>query len=117
MLKGFGNETLAMTTKQKAIQCVLHHQVFKFRRDQIEDLKRGMDSLMVLWLMNINEQCISSVFPLSTETIVTSADVLQAITSEDEELLSHQQLEVLVWFKQYVLLLDKGTYYASIVIC
>ena len=76
---GFGNEHLTLDTKCKAVQCILFNQVFKSRRDQIEDLMAGLNSLGILDLLRTNESCRALVFPLQSEVQNSESDVLGLI--------------------------------------
>ena len=105
---GFANEPLTPTTKEKAIQCVLLHQVFRSRREQIDDLKQGLQEGFLLNLLRSNPSCIRIVFPLTSEHIVKAADILQLIQSNSD--LTEKQAQVLAWFKEYVQKLEDGVY-------
>lgn len=105
---GFGNESLTSATKEKAIQCVLFHQVFKSRRDQIDDLKDGLNSGFLLRLPAANTSCVPVAFPLSNESVIKSEDILRLIKLEDD--LTHKQVEVGAWFSEYVNMLNNEDY-------
>ena len=52
---GFANESLTPQTKEKAIQCALLHQVFHSRREQIDELKQGIQEVCLLNLLKGNQ--------------------------------------------------------------
>lgn len=97
---GFTNEALTPQTKEKAIQCVLLHQVFRSRREQIDDIKQGLQEGLLLNLLRSNPSCVRIVFPLSSEHVLKATDILQLIRSDSD--LTEKQAQVLAWFKEYV---------------
>ena len=88
------------------MQCILFNQVFKSRRDQIEDLMAGLNSLGILELLRTNESCRALVFPLQSEVQNSESDVLGLLDYEDD--LSAQEEQVKLWFEEYIKLLARG---------
>ena len=103
---GFGNEHLTLDTKCKAVQYILFNQVFKSRRDQIEALMAGLNSLCILELLRTNESCRALVFPLQSEVQNSESDVLGLLDYEHD--LSAQEEQVKLWFEEYIKLLARG---------
>lgn len=96
----YGNQYLSLANKSKAIQCVLFHQVFESRRDQISDLMDGLNTLDILQLLRANNACLSLVFPLQYEVSISESDVLATLEYSQDQ--SDQEKEVALWFNQYV---------------
>lgn len=105
---GFTNEALTPQTKEKAIQCVLLHQVFRSRREQIDDIKQGLQEGLLLNLLRSNPSCVRIVFPLSSEHVLKATDILQLIRSDSD--LTEKQAQVLAWFKESVQKIENGIY-------
>ena len=90
---GFANKFLAMDCKARAVQHSLLHQVFKTRRDEIDAIRIGMDSINLTEFLSISECYIPLVFPLSSDLAYTAEDVLKRIRVDDA-ILSVRQVEV-----------------------
>lgn len=101
---GFGNQMLTQENKIEAVQCVLFHQVFKVRQEEIKDLKEGLESLSILQLLRENEKCFAAVFQAEEDVQVTANDILARLDyshQEDAEKLKS-------WFEDYIKSLEKG---------
>ncbi|CAB3983404.1 G2 M phase-specific E3 ubiquitin- ligase [Paramuricea clavata] len=55
---GFATEFLSPTNKDRAIQDILVHTIFKSRREEIEGLREGMDALHLLDFLRVSEVSI-----------------------------------------------------------
>ena len=97
---GFGNEILTPVTREKALQCVLLHQVFRCRRESVDDLKIGLEEGLVRTLLHSNLACLTIVFPLTGEHAINAEDVLRLLRTDDD--LSPKQQQVFDWFKEYI---------------
>lgn len=97
---GFGNEILTSATREKALQCVLLHQVFRSRREEVEDLKIGLEEGLVHTLLHSNLSCLTIIFPLNGEHAISNEDVLHLLHTDDD--LSPKQQQVFDWFKEYI---------------
>ena len=97
---GFANKSLTPQTEEKAIQCVLLHQVFRSRREQIDYLKQGLQEVLLLNLLKANPSCAEIVFSLTSEHVITAAEFLQFNQSDSD--LTEKQVQVLAWFREYV---------------
>ena len=97
---GFGNQYVTMANKSKAIQCILFHQVFKARSDQIVVLMDGLNTLGILEPLRANNACLSLVFPLHSEVSISESDVLAKVEYLQDQ--SEREKEVALWFAQYV---------------
>ena len=103
---GFGNQTLTISNKDEAIQCILFHQVIKSRRDQIADLVHGLDTMNILELIRMNNACLSVVFPLTSEVAISESDFIGRL--EHAQGLQANEKEVITWFEQHVKSLSVG---------
>lgn len=112
---GFVNEFLTMTSKAGAVQYVLLHQVFKARRDDIDAIRMGMDSITVTDFLLTSQSCIPLVFPLAKDVVYTAEDVLKCIKL-DRATLSVKHIEVAEWFQQYIEDLESGKYCVQFII-
>ena len=104
---GFGNQTLTVSNKDEAIQCILFHQVIKSRRDQIPDLVHGLDTMSILELIRMNDACLSVVFPLTTEVAISESEFIGRL--KHAQGLQANEKEVITWFEQYIKSLSVGT--------
>lgn len=105
---GFTTELLSPLNKDRAIQDILIHRVFKYRREEIQGLREGMDSLHLLNFLCVSEKCIAAVFPLDAELSLTSVDLIAALKHDElDNLTQHQQL-VIEWFTKYIKFLEQG---------
>ena len=102
---GFANKALTSQTKEMAIHCVLLHQVFRSRREQIDEFKEGLQEGLFLNLLKANPSCVQIVFPLTSDHIITADEFLPLIQIDSD--LMEKQAQVLAWFREYVLKLDK----------
>jgi hypothetical protein len=107
---GFTTELLSPTNKDRAIQDILMHMIFKSRRQEIEGLREGMDALHLLDFLCVSKVSIPKVFPLDSEITFSATDVINAVKYDDSSSLSEHQQMVIGWFIQYVKMLQKGTY-------
>ena len=98
---GFANEFVTVDSKARAVQHILLHEVFKVRRDEIDAIRMGMDSVNLIDFLFISERCIPLVFPLSNDMTYTPEDVIKCIRV-DEEILSVRQVEVIEFFNKYI---------------
>ena len=98
---GFANEFVTVDSKARAVQHILLHKVFKVRRDEIDAIRMGMDSVNLIDFLFISERCIPLVFPLSNDMTYTPEDVIKCIRV-DEEILSVRQVEVIEFFNKYI---------------
>ena len=105
---GFANELLSSGNKYRAIQDILVHQVFKYRRDEIDGLQKGMESLQLTKFLNAAQGCITLVFPLEADVIVTVDDIAKAIKPDDPQNMTKHQQEVVDWFMQYIKYIGEG---------
>ena len=105
---GFGNEQVTLTNKTKAIQCILHHQVFVSRRDAITDLKNGLDTANFLDLLTTNSGCLELIFPLSHEVRYGANDITALIDNSSLTNISDKEREVFEWFTHYLTVLEEG---------
>jgi len=75
--------------------------VFKARRDEIDAIRMGMDSITLTDFLLTSQSCIPLVFPLAKDVVYTAEDVLKCIKL-DRASLSVKHIEVAEWFQQYI---------------
>ena len=51
---GFANEFLTLKSKERAVQHVMLHQVFKLQRDKIDAIHTGLDSVNLTEFLLVN---------------------------------------------------------------
>ena len=96
---GFGNELLNMENKSKAIQCILHHQVFRSRRAAVADLIARLNFAAIGDLIVGNHDCVPIVFPLSQEVAITADDITKILVAEPN---CERAIQAFCWFKEYI---------------
>lgn len=107
---GFTTELLSPTNKDRAIQDILVHTIFKSRREEIEGLREGMEALHLLDFLSVSKVSIPEVFPLDSEIAFSATDVINAVKHDEASSLPEHQQMVIEWFIQYIKMLEKGTY-------
>lgn len=101
MQAGFANELVKLNNKRRACQAIILHLVFKTRKEELDQLKSGLESLSVINFLKVSEGSLKYVFPLRSEAMVTKDDFLKVIeTSVDS--LEGDEKKAYDWFVQYV---------------
>ena len=101
MQAGFANEFVKLNNKHRACQAIILHLVFKTRKEELDQLKSGLESLSVINFLKVSEGSLKYVFPLRSEAMVTKDDFLKVIeTSVDS--LEGDEKKAYDWFVQYV---------------
>lgn len=98
---GFANELLTMFNKYRACQCVMTHVVFKTRREEIDQLRKGMDSISLISFLQSCEGCLPYIFPLTDELKITADDFLDLIPISCFSEMTDGKKNM-DWFIQYV---------------
>ncbi|XP_031551674.1 uncharacterized protein LOC116288949 [Actinia tenebrosa] len=106
---GFANELLTLKSRGRAVQHILLHQVFKVRRDEIEDIRKGLDSVCLTELLMANEHCMKLVFPLTSDITYTANQVIDVIAADQHGSLPLKE-KVVEWFGTYIKELEHGQY-------
>lgn len=99
---GFTCEFVNLTNKHRACQCILVHVVFKTRREELQQMRDGLDSVSFLQFLQISESCVKFVFPLQSEVKVQLPDFLRKIDATWLGTLDGVHQTVVKWFTQYV---------------
>ena len=99
---GFTCEFVNLTNKHRACQCILVHVVFKTRREELQQMRDGLDSVSLLQFLQISESCVKFVFPLQSEVKVQLPDFLRKIDATWLSTLDGVHQTVVKWFTQYV---------------
>ena len=101
MQAGFANEFVKLNNKHRACQAIILHLVFKTRKEELDQLKSGLESLSVINFLKVSEGSLKYVFPLQSEAMVTKDEFLKVIeTSVDS--LEGDEKKAYDWFVQYV---------------
>ena len=98
---GFVNELITIQNKYRACQCVMTHVVFKTRKEEIDQLRIGMESISLLSFLKSSEECLSYIFPLVRDLKITAEEFINIIPPSS----SFDQGdggETINWFVQYV---------------
>ena len=88
---GFITEFISPPNKDRTIQDVILHTIFKSRREEIEGLREGMDSLQLLDFLCVSEVSVAHVFPLDSEITFSATDVINAVKHDEGSSLSGHQ--------------------------
>lgn len=90
---GFTTELISPTNKDRAIQDILVHTIFKSRREEIVGLREGMETLHLLDFPCVSKVSIPKVFPLDFEITFSATNVINAVKhDETSSLPEHQQM-------------------------
>ena len=106
---GFSNEMLSTANKHRACQYIMTHIVFKTRRDEINQLKEGLESVSLLSFLEHAESCLPLVFPLTTDVQVSTDSFLDLISKDWLSGLEGVQKRTMDWFSKYVRDVHDGT--------
>ena len=83
------------------ISHIEEHKVFKLRRDEINAIRTGLDSVNLAEFLLINESCILMVFLFTSYISYTTKDVQESFTVADETTLTAHEIQVVEWFLTY----------------
>ncbi|XP_068728065.1 uncharacterized protein [Montipora capricornis] len=102
LLDDCGVVNLQEDNRHKAVQKILLQQVIIKRKNEIEDIMKGMDSLSLLSFLK-SHPCISPlVFTKKTEATPSVEEVQNLIVAEDNTSLTGSQERALDFLKAYV---------------
>lgn len=99
---GFTNEFVSLSNRHRACQCIMIHAVFKSRREELEQLREGLESISIITFLKLSAACVKYVFPLQSEVEVRKEDFLNLIDRHWVESLCGSQKTAMDWFLQYV---------------
>ena len=105
---GFTFEFVNMTNRHRACQYIIIHVVFKTRKEKLEQMRCGLESVFLIQFLQINHSCIKYVFPLQNEAKVHLSTFLRKIDSTWFRNLDGVHKTVVEWFKQYVTEVDQS---------
>lgn len=60
---GFTNELVKLDNRHRACQCITIHVVFKTRREELEQLREGMESLSLIIFLQVSTGVFILYFP------------------------------------------------------
>ncbi|CAB4024491.1 E3 ubiquitin- ligase UPL2-like [Paramuricea clavata] len=96
----FVNELVTIENKYRACQCVMTHVVFQMRKDEIDQLRRGMDCISLLTFLKSNEGCLPFIFPLTGDVKISVDELLQLIPQYSPDMGDNEK--VINWLIKYV---------------
>ena len=76
---GFTNEFVSLLHRHRACQYIMIHVVFKSRREELDQLREGLESLSFTTFLKLSAACMKYVFPLQGEVEVSKEDFLNLI--------------------------------------
>ena len=105
---GLTCELVNMTNKHRACQYIIVHVVFKTRREELQQMRCGLESVSPMQFLQINNSCIKYVFPLQNEVTVHLSMFLRKIDATWFNTLDGVHTTVVEWFKQYATEVDQS---------
>lgn len=97
---GFVNEIVTIENKYRACQCVMTHVVFQTRKDEIDQLRRGMECISLLTFLKSNEGCLPFIFPLTGDVKISVDELLRLIPQYSPDMGDNEK--VINWLIKYV---------------
>lgn len=58
---GFTNEFVNLSNRPRPCQCIMIHSVFKIRREELEQLRQGLECLSLITFLELSKACIKFV--------------------------------------------------------
>lgn len=105
---GFANELVTLNNKYRACQCIIIRFVFKTRREELQQLRVGLESISLLQFLKMCESCVTYIFPSAKEVKVKSADFLRLIDKSWLQNLVGTEDAAMAWFTQYVIEIENA---------
>ena len=99
MQTGFVSELVKTNNRHMTCQAIILHLVFKTRKEELDQLKSGLESLSLINFLRVSEGCLKYVFPLQSEAMVTKDDFLKVIDQPVESLEGDEKIAY-DWFGQ-----------------
>lgn len=104
---GFTCELVNMTNRHRACQCIIVHVVFKTRREELQQMRNGLESVSIMQFLQISGKCVKYVFPLQNEVKIELSDILQKINGNWLKTLDSFHAKIMEWFAQYLKEIDQ----------
>lgn len=105
---GIANEFVNLSNRHRACQCIGIPSVSKIKREELEQLRQGLECLSLITFSKLFKACIKFVFPVQSEVEVTKEYFLGLIDKHWFDSLSGNQRMEMDWFLQYVNGLNEG---------
>ena len=100
---GFTGVFLSLENKDIAANQIMVHEVLIKRRREVEDIRKGLESLALVSLLSTCSSLCSKVFPSSEEFSMTAEMVKsQIILMEGEALDSDNKRNAFLWLQSYI---------------
>ena len=84
------------------------HSAFKIRREELEQLRQGLEYMSLITFLKLSKACMKFVFPVQSEVEVTREDFLSLIDKHWLDSLSGNQKMTVDWFLQNVNEVNQG---------
>lgn len=105
---GFANEILTVANKHRACQCLMTHLVFRARREEIDQMRDGMESVSLISFLQMSEACWKVVFPVSSDVQIHADAFLDRISNDSLVGLSSRENETMELLRKYVREVEDG---------
>ena len=96
------------------------HLVFRARREEIDQMRDGMESVSLISFLQMSEACWKVVFPVSSDVQIHADAFLDRISNDSLVGLSGRESETTEWLRKYVREVEdgiKGIYFATTWTC
>lgn len=116
---GFTGVFLSLENKEIAANQIMVHEVLNKRRREVEDIRRGLESLALVSLLSTCSSHCNQIFPSSQEFGINPEMVKSQITLMEGEVLNNEnKRNAFLWLQSYIEQLGvrtkkTGTYHGS----
>ncbi|KAJ7377519.1 hypothetical protein OS493_028502 [Desmophyllum pertusum] len=100
---GFTGVMLSLENKDIAVHQIMVHEVLLKRKLEVEDIRRGLESLSLITFLSSSPSLCKRVFPSAAEFIIKPEMITSQITlMEEESLNSTNRRNAFNWLHQYI---------------
>ena len=100
---GFTGVELSLGNKEIAVNHIMVHEVLLKRKQEVEDIRRGMETLSLVSFLKSCPSLSKQVFPSAAEFTIKPEMVSSQITlMEGETLNSNKNRNAFHWLHQYI---------------
>ena len=78
------------------------HLAFRARREEIDQMRDGMESVSRISFLQISEACWKVVFPASSDVQINAEAFLDRVSNASLAGLSSRESETMEWLRKYV---------------
>ena len=105
---GFTGIVLSLDNKEIAVNQIMVHEVLLKRKREVEDIRRGMESLSPFSFLTSYPSLCKQVFPSAAEFIIKPGMITSQITLMEGQMLdSTKNRNAFHWLHQYIEELDQ----------